>query len=161
MEAQIKAKVEDCFKSLLGYVPSYKIVYKSIGRGVAGTATYATNTLTFDPFFINQDPDKYLARTVPHEVAHLACKIMYPKAKQHHGPEWRSLMRQLGAEETKFHSYSTDGAPGRHERPYQYGCACDGQIFNLTKRMHTSIVAGKHRHCLKCKTTIVLKGIKG
>jgi len=159
MQQQIINIVESCFNRVLGYVPNYTIVYKSIGRGIAGTALCGKNILTFDPFFLNQNPEEYLRRTVPHEVAHLICHILYPRAKQAHGPEWKSIMLDLGVEPSRCHSYSVKDAPGRHPRPYQYGCVCEGKIFNLTGRMHKSIEQGKNRICRNCKSTVVLKGI--
>jgi SprT protein len=159
MQQQIINIVESCFNRILGYVPHYTIVYKTIGRGIAGTAQSGKNILTFDPFFLNQNPAAYMARTVPHEVGHLICSILYPRAKQSHGPEWKSIMSRLEAPTTRCHSYDVTDAPGRHERPYQYGCACEGKTFALTGRMHKSIEQGKNRICRNCKSTVVLKGI--
>jgi SprT protein len=163
MNNSIKLKIQELvngyFIQVLGYIPSHKIQYKSIGRGIAGTALYDGNVLTFDPFFINQDVERYLSSTVPHEVMHLACNILYPRAKQDHGPEWKGLMKRIGADPKRCHTYSIEGAPKMHARNYIYTCACEREI-PLTKRMHTSITEGNHRYCTRCNTNIFLKGIK-
>jgi SprT protein len=152
----IQQIVNACFQKILGYVPAHRIQYRSIGRGIAGTASYATSTLTFDPFYIEQNPKAYMARTVPHEVAHLLTRMLYPEAKQHHGPEWRAIMKRLGAEATTYHSYDTTNAPGRHARDHVYKCAC--RQFNLTKKMHNSIQNGNSRRCLSCKGSLTYVG---
>ena len=154
---RIQNIVNDCFMRGLGFVPAHRIVYRTIGRGTAGLAVYHNNTLIFDPFFIENNLESYLARTVPHEVAHLICKLRYPNAKQGHGPEWRSIMNLLGAEETRCHSYSIVNAPGTHARNHKYTCACAGRVFSLTTRLHNAIEKGNTRRCRACSTTLVFK----
>lgn len=155
---RIESKIKECFTKILGYVPEHRVVYESIGRGTAGTFRFSTKTFTFDPWFAERYTEDYIARTVPHEVAHMIQRIVYPKAKQSHGPEFRKIMSALGAPTATYHNYDVKDAPGRHSRNHQYKCACEGKVFNLTTRMHNSINKGAGRRCNACLTSIVYIG---
>lgn len=157
---RIDSKIKECFNKILGYVPAYRVVYESIGRGTAGTFRFSTRTFTFDPWFVERYTEDYIARTVPHEVAHMIQRILYPNAKQAHGPEFRRIMSALGAPTETHHNYDVTDAPGRHSRNHQYQCGCSGKIFNLTTRMHNTIINGNSRRCPTCLFTLYYIGSK-
>jgi len=164
MDTQIAQRIEDrineCFMKVLGRIPQYSVVYRSIGRGVAGMYQHGIRRLTFDPWYADRYTEHYIQQTVAHEVAHAICYLLYPNAKQSHGPEWRSIMRALGVPASTYHNYQTEGAPGVHARNYQYTCGCEGRVYNLTSRMHNTIMGGAGRRCKFCKTSVTFLGVK-
>lgn len=95
----------------------------------AGTANYRTWTVDFNAVLLMQNVDDFIARTVPHELAHLINDQVYPESHQSagttvvrrggrlihkrlprdvHGTSWQSVMRVLGVNDiTRCHSYDT------------------------------------------------------
>lgn len=92
------------------------IEFKNLGR-TAGKAFYAQNKIIYSPVLFTENVDRFLNRTVPHEIAHLITKVLYPNAKQHHGPEWRYVMQKLGIEDnTRCHSYDISSVSRRNTK---------------------------------------------
>ena len=89
--------------------PIPNLSFKLKSKRVAGKAHYALNLIKINPLFLNQFTLNVLHRTVPHEVAHLITHAVYPQAKQHHGPEFRAVMRRLGNEDcSTYHTMRLD-----------------------------------------------------
>lgn len=55
------------------------VVYTKRGT-TAGTANYRTWTINLNPVLLVENTDKFIERTVPHELAHLICDLVYPHA---------------------------------------------------------------------------------
>lgn len=123
------------------------IVVKDIGTK-GGTASYLTQTLTFSETLYKENVEHFLASTVPHEVAHLITRAMYPRCTPH-GWEWKSVMRALGVEPNRCHSYNV-ASVARGVR-YVYSCNCDKE-FLIGRAVHQKIQGGQKRYCRKCKT---------
>lgn len=124
------------------------------GFKTAGLAQLQKWHIKINPRFLESYTKEVLARTVPHEIAHLITFKLFPNAKQFHGPEFRSVCRALGISESTYHSMKLPeyGAIIKQKRPYIYSCGC--QNFNLTKLLHTRISLGQRRQCSKCKQEI-------
>jgi SprT protein len=88
-----------------------------------------------------------LTQTIPHEVAHVVQRQLYPKSKSH-GLEWRSLMHILGIPANRTHSYETTPARVR-KREYTYICDC--QVHMVTKTLHNRMQNGQTYTCRHCK----------
>ncbi len=130
-----------------------KIIYKDMGT-TAGRAQYGTNTVWFSPTLFSQNVETYLARTVPHEIAHLVTDALYPFAKRHHGPEWKRVMQLLGVQDiTRCHNYDVTSVANRRTGiRFLYACNCAGKQFEITTLIHKRIQGGQKRMCRKCKT---------
>lgn len=98
----------------------------------AGTANYRTWTVDFNAVLLMQNVEDFIARTVPHELAHLINDHVYPESHESagttvvrrggrlirkrlprdvHGTTWQSVMRVLGVKDiTRCHSYDTSDA---------------------------------------------------
>ena len=75
----------------------------------------------------------FLARTVPHEVAHLLTVACHGRTSPH-GPEWRAMMQYLGVSNpTRCHDYSVDEDLVRRQRRWRYQCACRGHQLSTTR----------------------------
>ena len=147
--------------------PMPKISIKLTGTR-AGTADSNTLTITYNPELYVQNKEVFLARTVPHEVAHIICRIRfdhsmyYMKKIRSHGNEWKQIMRELGVADIKrTHSYDTSTLVNKrkHNRPYLYNCGC--RDFNVTLNLHRKMSMGRYRICKQCKGKLVLKGTVG
>ena len=132
------------------------ITFGDMGK-VSGMAYLQSNKLKFSPTLFVQNVETFLSNTVPHEVAHLVTWQVYPNSKQGHGPEWRSVMSQLGVENiSRCHSYDVSTVASVLPRPFVYKCNC--QSHKLTSIIHRRITAGQKRRCKRCMTHIVYVG---
>lgn len=116
----------------------------------AGMAYLNSGLCRFNSQLLHGNPEAFLNRTVAHEIAHhIAWRIFKDRG---HGKYWKAVMRSLGCEPTRCHSYDVSNVPGRHKRPFIYACQCGEH--KLTSRLHKGMEAGDRRKCRKCKTLI-------
>lgn len=85
------------------------------------------------PQILARDFYSGLKETVPHEVAHFAAYRMYGRSIKPHGPEWRSLMADLGAEPKVKHFFDLDGISVRQQRRFEYRCDCSSHYLSTTR----------------------------
>lgn len=91
--------------------------------------------------------------TLPHEFAHHLTYKVFPKAKQGHGPEFRTICRKLGIpEEARTDAFHTQA---RKHRTLPARCDC-GTITSVTFTMARRIEEGKLYSCKICKGGITL-----
>jgi predicted SprT family Zn-dependent metalloprotease len=106
-----------------------------------------------------ENVDKFIARTVPHELAHLICDRVHPHAHQSqlvrtatgwkrtkrdvHGAYWKEVMRVLGVphhEITRCHSYDVSNAKRVTTRTtYAYKCVTCAADFDLGPQRHAKL----------------------
>jgi predicted SprT family Zn-dependent metalloprotease len=135
------------------HIPELKLEECSI-RSRAGEANL--NFVRLSPFFLIQNTEEMLNQTIPHEIAHSIQVWKYPHAKQWHGPEWKGIMRAMGLQPTRCHSFDVSNNLKRHvPRGYMYFCPDCNQKFNLTIILHNKIIKGQYRICLKCKKRLL------
>jgi len=136
-----------------------RVVYSTILGKKGGTANLQNNVIHLNVAFLVHYREKFM-ETVIHEAAHLITDIVYPKAKQHHGPEFKHVDILLGGRGTRCHSYDVCIALP-HKRFYTYACRTCQREFSLSQRMHNGILRdGDVRICVKCKTDLVFVGVK-
>lgn len=114
-------------------------------------------TIRFNPWlFANFFADN-LQNTVPHEVAHYLCDVIYGlRSVRPHGKEWRTLMVMLGAEPLTRHHYDLQGVPVRRQRRIAYRCACRQHALSLQR--HRRIQSGLgYYQCRHCGSKLVLQ----
>lgn len=93
-------------------------------------------------------PEAFIQQTVPHEVAHVVTRLLYPKARPH-GPEWRRVMAHLGiADVQRCHNFAV-APPSHSQRRWPYRCSCRDHQLSATR--HNRILRGERnylcRHC--------------
>lgn len=138
-------------------IPFPTVVYKKRGT-TAGTANYRTWTINLNPVLLVENTDKFIERTVPHELAHLICDLVYPHAhrpgrgvkRDVHGQYWKDIMRTLGVpsnEITRCHSYDVTNAK-KKTSSYQYKCEGCGHVFTLGPKRHAKLQSNSraYRH---------------
>ena len=104
----------------------------------------------YNAALLTREPDAFLAQTIPHEVAHLIAFALYGRGIQPHGNEWQGIMRHLGAEPRRCHSFAVDDLPTRRLRRFDYHCAC--RTHQLTSTRHYRAQAGQTYYCVSCRS---------
>lgn len=102
--------------------------------------------LRFNPVMWNDNKDTY-DQTVVHEVAHYIQKEIYPMSKPH-GPEWKSVMSNLGANPKRCHSMNTRST---QKRTFVYSCSCSDHDLTIVR----------HNKCQKKGTVYTCKKCSG
>ncbi len=136
--------------------PLASVSFKDMGR-TAGRARYIDNSIKYSPTLYKENESVFIARTVPHEIAHLITHLVFPHAKQAHGPEWRSVMQKLGVtDNSRCHSYDTSSTKRSRDR-FVYRCDCEISHW-ITAHKHKKMQIGIKFTCRKCKKTIDFTG---
>jgi predicted SprT family Zn-dependent metalloprotease len=91
--------------------------------------------------------------TVAHEACHVIDGIVNGW-RAPHGETWEGFMRQAGYSSERCHTVSNAGLVKR----FVYECVTCCKEFELSTRMHNSIVRGSVRYCRKCDLPIVYTG---
>lgn len=175
MKAKVNAKIRECIAiANKRYNIDMKfptVVYQKRGT-TAGTANYRTWTIDINPVLLVENFDDMLADTVPHETAHLITELVYPHAHRRtygqkrspHGTEWQSVMRVLGCEPSRTHSYDTTNAMVRTKASYDYKCNCCGAILKMGPKRHAKeqLTPGFYTHssCGRARGKLTLVGGK-
>ena len=90
--------------------------------------------IRYNPVIAAQAFADFIARTVPHEVAHYAVDKSFPGRRlKPHGPEWQSIMLAFGLEPSVCHSYDLSRVPLRRQRRYTYICDCREHQLSATR----------------------------
>ena len=131
----------------------YRVRFDVKGR-CAGKAARDGSYVNFNMVIAEDNFDDFLARTVPHEFAHIVAALSYGEHVQPHGREWKRTMRMLGAPDDRCHSYDTTRATSRTvARQHAYKCGC--RTHNLTSIRHNRVVRGQQTYfCRSCRTKL-------
>lgn len=149
------------------------VKYNVVGT-TAGYARFKDWLIRLNPTLLVNQPDKFIERTVPHELAHLVCNLVYPEAHERkkigtrwkrdvHGEKWQEIMTVLGVEDiARCHQYDVAEAAihARTKTKYEYRCVnvnC-AHTYVIGPKVHAHIQDGnkKNYHCAKCKSSIKL-----
>src|SRR5205809_286196 len=74
------------------------IGFKIRGRR-AGCAYSHLNHIELNAQLFAENVDGFIRRTIPHEVAHLITRALFPMAKRSHGKEWQGVMHKLSVQD--------------------------------------------------------------
>ncbi len=96
---------------------------------------------------------RYLAQTLPHEVAHIVARAQHGRQVRPHGHEWRSVMVFFGAEPLRCHSYDVSGITLRKLKRFNYKCQCKNH--QLTTIRHNRVRRGQTYICRSCATALI------
>ena len=124
-----------------------KIEFTLRGRSTNAWAKPWLNLLNFNLGAANMDLERYVATTVPHEVAHLIAPKLHSHDIKPHGIEWKNVMRSFGVKPERCNSYGQAGAHRQTRHPWH--CAC--HQHDLSTTVHKRMVRGQVRRCRACK----------
>lgn len=162
IEADVKKYVAMAEKHFRRTYPAIRIQYDVRGT-VAGYAEGST-LVRFNPVLLMENLEDYLARTVPHEVAHCIDSANGDNSRPAwhmrngrrlkrsiHGPTWQRIMQVLGVDDiTRCHSYDTTNARTKTKRKFEYKCtSCTKSLF-VSSVLHNRILQGREYWCRKC-----------
>ena len=154
LEIQAAARTRDLLALAFAHfglgLRALEIRFDLRGRA-AGQARYSARgpwIIRYNAILLRENPESFLAETIPHEVAHLVTFLRHGPRVRPHGPEWRAIMAQLGAKPERCHRYDLSRIPGRATRVFTYHCACGEH--QLTSIRHHRILAGQTYLCRRC-----------
>jgi SprT protein len=140
--------------------PAINVSFKVRGT-TAGKARHNPRTNTtevdFNRVLMRENFAEFMARTVPHEVAHIVTGLLYRGMASAHGPEWRRMCRLLGMRDvTRCHSYDVSSVR-RTVKKYATTCACPGVTHMIGPKRRARLMRNPTAyHCIKCKQYIKL-----
>jgi predicted SprT family Zn-dependent metalloprotease len=139
--------------------PKTSITFKMKGRA-AGTANYRDQTVMLNLGQAVQS-DAIARLTVPHEIAHLATRHLYPAASAH-GREWRTICRALGGDGQRCYNAEERGVTvvkGRQTMQYLYHTTIATDVWvgpvhhaRLQKNGHDNPMTGRPGYHLRTAT---------
>ena len=152
MKTAIVQKLFECRRRLRKLepelkVPDYKITFELRGAS-AGTCRRDGSALNFNLGIAEDNRDDFLARTVPHEFAHLVVTHNYDtEARQYlrrkrirpHGKEWESIMNLLGAPTSRCHNYDVSNHVTSRQRRWEYECKCPDKTHAVSTTRHNKV----------------------
>ena len=178
LQGRVNAKLNQCIaiaEKHFGQTFRFPIVKYQKRGTTAGTADCLKWVLDFNAVIFNENVEDFLARTVPHEMAHLIDYQVYQKQarmasfgavrwtrsgprrakREVHGPTWKSIMRLLGAPESRCHSYDvTNARVKRSGNRVTYVCGGCGKSYDVGPKHHNAILRGGKVWCRLCKTDL-------
>ena len=100
------AKAQKAYPKQLGQTPMPEVRINARLKTTAGRAHYVQHMVEFSAELMWEHTEHFVRDTIPHEVAHIVTNLIFPNAKQHHGPEWKSMLEWLlnGAEAKTYHT---------------------------------------------------------
>lgn len=101
---------------------------------------------------MEQNPERFLERTVPHEVAHVVAYSLHCNIKPH-GAEWKQIMSFSGADARRCHDYDITHARQRKLQRFDYRCEC--RSHSLTSIRHNRVQRGQRYFCRACKQPLI------
>lgn len=129
------------------------VEFRDMGR-TAGKAYFTQNKVVLSPTLLQENQSEFIARTVPHEIAHLVTHRVFPFARQSHGREWRTVMMKLGVTDiSRCHTYNTKSVAQSRDK-WVYTCGC-GKRFEFGSVRHRKSQSGAGYRCGRCKTPCV------
>jgi SprT protein len=123
-----------------------------------GHANPWTWMVGFNAGLLEDNLQRYMVRTIPHEVAHLIVFAIHGEIKKGskcvwHGEEFKAQMRAFGCEETRCHTMDTSKVrqAKRKTKKHVYVCEC-GHTMNLSSVRHNKMLRGRAKYFHKCHT---------
>ena len=84
------------------HIQAIDVVFDLKGRTSGMFCTRSTSVkdrqlwIRYNPWIFAKYFEDSLATTVPHEVAHYVCFLLYGRKHKPHGKEWKAIMNQFG-----------------------------------------------------------------
>jgi len=164
----VKKNIADASKY---YKRDFKMPVVEFTKGgtTAGVAHVTQNKVNYNPILLRDNLDAFLARTVPHEIAHIIDYQVNPqnhqsnltyssngtirrKKRDIHGPDFQFIMiRVLGCKDaTRCHSYDTSGVR-KTRKTFKWECVdcnCTMELGGVRhKRMLNNSRSYRPRGC--------------
>ncbi len=156
---ELVQRTEACTRELLtraeGHferaMPQADIRFDLRGRsaGMVRCAPGSPPEIRYNLQLLAENEEPFLARTVPHEVAHLVVRELFGAAVRPHGQEWKAVMGVFGADPSRCHDYDVSRSQVRKLPRFLYRCGC--RLHELTSIRHRRVLDGQSYFCRACK----------
>lgn len=128
----------------------------------AGTANYVRYEVNFNPILLVENVEAFIARTVPHEMAHLIDHTLHPEnfestvrmtrtgrwkrtKRDVHGRTFKEIMSVMGADGSRCHSFDTTRARVRTKAKHLWVCNHCQATMTLGPGRHKKMLAAGDR----------------
>lgn len=143
-------------------MPSPKVTYDVTGTDSA-KANMRKWQLRLNPILLVQNSDRFIAETVPHEIAHFATDLFYPhvhrpglnEKRQIHGRHWIEFMNLLGVPPNPHHVYDTTDVPVTKRR-FRYQCSLCHITIPLGPKRHATLQKSPNAYHCRCSDKSIL-----
>ncbi len=171
---ELKKEVYICVDKCLDLVKAYYHDHHSVGdihkpkimftlRGkTAGTASNAGGEVNLNAILLNENKQHFIDNTVVHEMAHIFCSQMWGtelrgSKRISHGNSWKHMMRVLGADPKRCHSYDVTNSTVRVKAKYSYTCSGCQKVVHLGPTRHKRLLRNpdQYSHCRGYKLDFV------
>ena len=161
----VKEKVEQTLRKCIKLAESHygtkfkfpEVNYNLTGT-VAGRAMTNTWTVDFNSVLLMENIETFIQRTVIHEMAHLIDFKLHPEnfdggitigrngryrrgKRDVHGVTWQSIMRLLGADASRCHSYDVSNAK-KNVTEHEWHCKTCNAVMKLGPKRHNNMMSG-------------------
>lgn len=130
-------------------------------RGATAGYALGDHLVRFNPILLMENIEDFMARTVPHEVAHCIdyanqrrqwSMYMPRRGKRSvHGPSWQAVMRVFGVKDiARCHKYDVRNAQVKKKAKYEYTCGCCKKSLFLGPVRHKRQQAYGGYTCGRC-----------
>ena len=163
-EATVRQYI-DIANSKFNLALSYPKIKWNLRGTTAGQAFCKNWEIKLHPVLVESEAD-FIARTPPHEVAHLVTYSLFGIQRtskgrvKHHGKAWKLVMRKLGLNPDRCHTYDTSEVKQRRsklDRNFEYACSC--RTIKFTSIRHRRVMMGAKYRCTRCKQIFKFVGI--
>lgn len=160
IQDRVNAKLQECLEiaeQRFGRKFKFpKVRYDKRGT-TAGTAHFRDWAVNFNAILLVENEDAFIARTVPHELAHLIDYKVHPenfrcgygRKRSVHGPTWKRIMMMFGADPSRCHSYDVSKAKVKEKTKHQYECKTCKSIMTVGPVRHRKIQRGVAQYRLR------------
>lgn len=159
LQSDVEFKIQDGLnraREYFGREFEFPSISYNLSGKTAGTATYQKNHIRLNATLLKENAEDFIARTVPHELAHLITWQVYwndwsfnnGRRIQHHGSHWKQVCTIIGMEDvTRCHSYDVSNS-GRKSEQFVWGCDVCGDLMSVSRVKHNKMLGGHYHH--KC-----------
>ncbi len=110
--------------------------------------------IRYNPILLRENAGAFIARTVPHEVAHVIVWQAFGAGVRPHGEEWRRVMAFFGADASRCHGFDLSTVPRRRQRRFRYRCGCEQHLLSSIR--HNRVLRGERVYlCVRCGEPLV------
>jgi SprT protein len=157
-------KVVEQIEQLYGvkFAHKLKIKFDINSARLAGQANMTDCVVRFNPTYLNKYGEDYIDDTIPHEVCHIGTWEAY--RGRGHGSLWKSMMRSVGSNPTRCHTYTPEAGQGHPKTKYVYECSNCGAPVITGPKIHANIQKGQKynpRCCGRSASLILTAGNVG
>lgn len=186
IKTRIVEKITECidrFYEKTGYRLNYMPdIFYNVSGTTSGKASSEYNIIYFNPHILMANVDRFITRTVPHELAHIMTYEYYIESLGYnqynrngsrkrsfvHGTGWKNVMSLFGVpsnEITRCHDYEvpvTALSGKKKQKRWAYKCECCIHPVSTTlhNKMNKFLLTHENtgRQCTKCHKPLVYTG---